>query len=217
MRQKSFFSNVFLLVIISLLYASEVTAASQNDTCIPSREQHIQLGNDLTLVTVIDTKNATFYARLTYHGLAWLALGISPSGYMLESEVVIGLPDANTVSKYHLNSKSPSGIVLMNDSQQTLLNRSITQNGTHTVLEYLKKLDEPDELVIVPDVYNTLIWAVGTSNVLGYHAIRDSTTVKTRLLTSTRIQRAPKESQSSIVDISCGFCTVLAPQSHGVF
>jgi DOMON domain len=214
MRQqtKGLFFYLYFAVIVSLLYTPEVAGVSHNNICDSSGGQQIQLSKDLSLYTLIDEKNATFYAKLIYHGLAWLSLGTSPSGYMVGSEAVIGLPDVSSVSKYTLNSKATSGIVRMKDSQQTLIIGSIEQNKTHTVMEYSKKLKEPNELSIVPDAYNSLIWAVGSSSVLGHHAHRNSTTVELRTKYACENGGSLPASNNANKTNS-----VLAPQSHGAF
>jgi len=58
--------------------------------------------------------------------------------------------------------------------QQTLVNASIIQNDTHTVLSFSRHLQEEGELAIDPSGTNFILVAAGASNALGFHAHRAS-------------------------------------------
>mmetsp|Transcript_45310 Transcript_45310/g.109699 ORF Transcript_45310/g.109699 Transcript_45310/m.109699 type:complete len:772 (+) Transcript_45310:601-2916(+) len=106
--------------------------------------------------------------RYTVPRESWVAVGVSPDGSMLGSEVVIGKPLDGTVLKYRLDSKSVSGIVEM--ESQTLINTSLEQAGGSTVLAYTKILNEPGELSMHIDYPNNIYLTVyGFSNTFGYH------------------------------------------------
>ena len=91
---------------------------------------------------------------------------------MITSEAVIGLPDDGTVRKYMLNGKTVMGVEEMEEDKQTLMDWSLSQENGTTVMSFAKYLDE-DSLGIELGL-NTFIYAVGSSNDLGWHADRGS-------------------------------------------
>ena len=72
--------------------------------------------SDLTQISTISSTETMYYevvdgvlcARLESESEGWLGFGISPTGMMVPSEAVIGLPDEGTVLKYDLTGKSTS-------------------------------------------------------------------------------------------------------------
>lgn len=58
----------------------------------------------------------------------------------------------------------------MPDAQQTLMNATVVQNETHTVLSFTKLLVEEGEHPIDLENENRFLWAVGRSNVMGAHS-----------------------------------------------
>ncbi|CAB9505014.1 Eukaryotic cytochrome b561 [Seminavis robusta] len=138
-----------------------------------------QPGVELEWVVTVDDESPTgglFRAQVTYEGLGWVGLGFSPTGGMVGSLAVIGLPDApdgdSNPGKYDLLSYSPTTADL--SSQQTLMDHSVTQNETHTVLTFSKYLKEDGEIEINPQGDNFILVATGSSNTFGYHAFRAS-------------------------------------------
>lgn len=57
--------------------------------------------------------------------------------------------------------------------QQTLIEGDIVQNETHTVLSFVKLLEEPGEISIDPNGENWFLVAAGSGNTLAYHAKRE--------------------------------------------
>lgn len=112
--------------------------------------------------------------RLESDDESWIAFGVSPNGMMAGGEAVLGLPDDGTVQKFALAN---ARVQLMDAEYQTLMQNNITQVDGKTVMEFAKYLKEDGENEILADGENTFLWAVGTSNVLGYHAERDSFTL----------------------------------------
>ena len=90
---------------------------------------------------------------------------------MIGGEAIIGLPANNTVLKYNLGAKSVAGVTPMPPEKQTLLSSSITQDlvANTTTMEFAKILVEDGEHPITPNVPNTFLWALGSTNELGYH------------------------------------------------
>ena len=99
---------------------------------------------------------------------------------MVGSNAIIGLPGEpfgrSNPGKYMLDSRTASGVVLRETDAQTLLDGSITQNATHTILTFEKWLSEPNEIEIFADLRRTnhFLVAAGASNDLGFHAVRGS-------------------------------------------
>jgi cytochrome b561 len=96
---------------------------------------------------------------------------------MVGSEVVMGLPDDNTVYKYDVTSKSTSGIDKMESSKQTLTGTSITASGGTTEMEFIKIMSESGEIELSSTGSTILVFAVGTSNTLAYHQARSSVSI----------------------------------------
>lgn len=123
------------------------------------------------------TTIGTFSAEIVYNGLGWIGFAISPDGMMINSLAVIGLPDDDTTTtnpgKYVLNSKDVGGVT-QDGVQQTLQNATITQNGTHTILQFTKLLEEVGEISINGTGHNHFLVAYGSDNILGYHLGRAS-------------------------------------------
>jgi len=103
---------------------------------------------------------------------AWVGIGFSNNGgLMVGSEAVLGQPDEGVVQKWILSSKA--GIEPMPDTQQTLIEPSIVQQGGITTLQFTKILEEPGEIPIIVGP-NTFLGAYGSSNAVGYHSRRES-------------------------------------------
>lgn len=133
----------------------------------------IRLSSDVTFTLSADENAGTANVELVFEGQGWVSFGVSPSGAMVGGEAVIGLPDepvsATNPGKYQLAGESVSGVRLFPSDQQTLMNASIYQNDTHTILTYTKLLEEAGELSVSATDANTFIWATGPSNQLGRH------------------------------------------------
>jgi cytochrome b561 len=103
---------------------------------------------------------------------AWAGIAFSGNGgFMIGSEAVIGLPDAETVLKYNLNAQNPDGVVPFDEAQQTLIETSVIQDDVSTVLTFTKILAEDGEIPIAIGE-NTFLGAWGISNDLGFHSAR---------------------------------------------
>mmetsp|Transcript_29631 Transcript_29631/g.54302 ORF Transcript_29631/g.54302 Transcript_29631/m.54302 type:complete len:522 (-) Transcript_29631:359-1924(-) len=116
--------------------------------------------------------NGLLCARLEVKREGWIGFGISLNGRMVGSDAIIGLPNAGSVLKYDLLQKSTRSIVAMGDDSQTLIDTSIEQVDGMTIMEFTKLLVEDGENAIMEEGLNNFLCAVGSSNTLGYHAIR---------------------------------------------
>jgi len=106
--------------------------------------------------------------ELIYDGDAWVSVAFSTDGQMIGSEAVIGLPGDNKVEKYNLGGKSDNAVLPMSESNQTLSDTSIEVKDGQTIMKFTKIMKEAGEIEITPGD-NTLLWAHGSSDVLGYH------------------------------------------------
>eukprot|EP00804_Cyclotella_cryptica_P028334 CCRYP_013208-RA/>CCRYP_013208-RA protein AED:0.12 eAED:0.12 QI:0/0/0.5/1/0/0/2/241/391 len=119
-----------------------------------------------------DSEPGILCARFESQSEAWLGWGINPSGEMIGGEAVIGLPDEGTVRKFNLYAESMDGVVEMDDASQTLMETSIVQENGMTIMSFAKYLDEDQYGIFESGRANSFIWAVGSSNTLGYHPER---------------------------------------------
>eukprot|EP01082_Thalassiosira_pseudonana_P010878 g10119.t1 g10119 contig4:1256734-1258005(+) len=143
---------------------SELTS-SQSITSTLTMYYAIVLGSD-------DSEKSIMCARIESDSESWIGWGINPSGGMSGAEAVIGLPSEGKVSKYILYAESADAVVEMTD--QTLMDTSITQENGMTVMSFTKYLDEDKYGIFPSGRENSFIYAVGASNDLAYHAERGS-------------------------------------------
>jgi hypothetical protein len=93
---------------------------------------------------------------------------VNKDGLMLDSDAVIGTTTLG-VSKYRIeNSKSPSGVIEMEEERQTLIESSFTQDANGSTLTFTKLLDDGDDVSIPASGSTVFIYAVGNGNVLEY-------------------------------------------------
>jgi hypothetical protein len=116
----------------------------------------------------------TITIQYTVPVLAWVGVAVSDNGgFMVGSEAVIGLPDSGEVLKYNLNAQNNAGVVPFGDTQQTLIDATVTQDGESTTLTFTKIMVEEGEIAILNGA-NTFLGAWGFNNGLGIHAARQS-------------------------------------------
>ena len=154
----------------------------------------------LTNVNTLDDKTIMYYAivpsnpQSANNGIlcarlevqsdqGWLGFGISTDGKMTGSQAVIGLPsdsglaEDGDIKKYDLNGGDPR-IKVLEDSKQTLIDSSITQDvdAGLTVMSFTKLLVEDDEseIPIAENGENIFLFAKGTWNWPSYHEKRMS-------------------------------------------
>ena len=112
---------------------------------------------------------------LEYDGEGWLGFGVSPTGQMIGSAAIIGLPGTGEEStQYNLQAKSVEGVTLAEpliEPEKAV----ITQAGGKTILRFVKVLsDDASGGGLTENGLNTFIFAVGSSNELAYHQHRGS-------------------------------------------
>eukprot|EP00986_Skeletonema_menzelii_P000730 scaffold205_cov179-Skeletonema_menzelii.AAC.12 len=119
----------------------------------------------------LEARNGIFCARLQVKSLGWIGFALSKDGSMIGSDAIIAHPDDNTVFKYSLLGKSTDLLRKVDDDHQTLRDTSVTQDlelGV-TTMEFVKHLDEFEEIPILLEGPNNFLYARGGSNFLGYH------------------------------------------------
>lgn len=167
----------FLVTVWWFVWSSpDVFVQAQQQQSQPSGEACVlsspePLKDYLTFAHGVNLEQGTITVQLVYEGQAWLSVGRSDDGKMIGGEVVTGAPEEENSStnpgKYIMTSDSFRGVNLMENAQQTLMDASIIQNDTHTVLTYTKYLQEPSEWNIsaAPSgTEETWIWAIGMEN-----------------------------------------------------
>ena len=121
--------------------------------------------------------------RMKYAGIGWLGWGVpeSEGGGMVGSDAVIGLPNLpnsrTNPGRYELNGRSLSQIDLMPNRRQTLVDASIEQTETSTTMTFTYILNERERDNPFDVEEQTIIWAYGFSNTLGYHRDRGRSTI----------------------------------------
>jgi DOMON domain len=118
----------------------------------PGAVSTLELEEGLTLQTVDNGDNtATF--TLVYDGEGWVALGVSPTGVMIGSQAVIGLPGSDPVI-YTLGAKDTAGVVPAASDQQILMSSSVTQVDGITTLTFIVPFDSETLFSISPSDEN---------------------------------------------------------------
>lgn len=153
------------------------TEECENPSNDPNYNNMVTLQSDGSVVFYYNIVNngTEIMAQLIYHDIGWVSIGFAPNfmGLMIGSEAVIGVPgdlQGTNPGKYRMTDIALSGVTLMEDSSQTLMNASIIQNSSSTTLQFTKLLLEHGEIPISAEGVNTFLWAVGMTNKLGFHA-----------------------------------------------
>ncbi|CAM9392727.1 unnamed protein product [Phaeothamnion confervicola] len=146
------------------------TAAGGVSACAaPTYVRTVSLPSSMDISWTVDVDAATVSVTLTYMGDAWLAWGPSPDSKMTGSDVIIGLPDAGTVSEYYISAKSNSGINEYPD--QELTNTSIVQQNGVTTVAFTRLLIPAGAGKIALPLTGDFssVWAHGFGNSLSQH------------------------------------------------
>lgn len=185
-------SSAFLLLTMLSLINDNNLVNGQTQNCLlsenPEYDYYIDISDDgfngdiafhFSIISDDDEDNDDndlLSGQITLVGQAWIGFGISLAGTMLGSDAIIGLPDEeqsiSNPGKYDLRWKSPSGVTLMDMPYQTLIDASITQDNTTTILRFKKKLVEENEHNIDKNGGNKFLWAYGWRNELSHHRRR---------------------------------------------
>jgi len=145
--------------------------------------------------------------KMVYQGLAWLGIGVSTDGKMVGGKSVIGQPESEVSStnpgKYDMYYTYPGGVVLMDDSAQTLINGTIAQDTTtgETTMTFTMMLDESGELSITSSGQNIFIYAMGGDNTYPLYHSGGKGSFKVDFLGSTPIVVDSEESSKNYTKI----------------
>lgn len=201
-----------------------VTGAPVTSTCLPSI---VVIKDGLSFSYVAVNRNmatgepGTLKVEMVYSGVGYVALGFSEDGEMdPTSQAIIGLSPGSVV-KYNLLSKSESGV--QQSSQQTLTDTFFDQSGEQTVMRFTKLLVEENEVQIRASEPTYVIWAVGSSNQLGYHSSRGSLPMtfdfcaqSTGMESDVNIQGAPVVPAESMESADVAYSVFSPDQVDGV-
>ena len=152
------------------------TAAASSTNRQSTRISRIEISDKCILAYRFNDDAKTITMALTCKGVVdkWVGVGFSVDGQMQNAEAVLGLP-GKMPRKYDLNGKSIDTVVEMPANKQTLIDASLEVDAEErTVLRFTKIMNEEDEIEIKQGGEIHLLYALGTSQELGYHAERKS-------------------------------------------
>lgn len=160
------------------------TVASVATTSSPSSPGQcsatLPLRSDLTFTYgtyLDDDERVIFTGKLVYEKESWIAVAVSKraNGLMFGGEAIIGLPSLGNVNInpgiYDLGGYDVSTVNLKEDVSQTLFDHSIEQTDLKTTLSFSRYLDDPNLFPIHADKTTSLLYAAGSDNDWGVHAI----------------------------------------------
>jgi hypothetical protein len=133
--------------------------------------------DDVFLSILTDAVAETLTVSMVYAGIGWVAFALSNDVFMPNANAVMALPTGTegAAEKWDIgNGRTQSVVTKVTDTtrQQSLTDATYTQNSTHTVMTFTKPFVDGSEIPIVITGINNFLYAVGTSNELGYHAKR---------------------------------------------
>ncbi len=135
-------------------------------------QQMINLGTlQVGFTSVLDNDvgpNGYLNVEVIRSGLGWLSWGYSADGKMVPGFAVVGVP-GYAPTEFFMAGKSSDEIHGLPGSQQMIRNQRISQNGTHTILTFSKRLIEDQKLAINGEGQNQFLLAWGDDNNFGYH------------------------------------------------
>jgi DOMON domain len=169
-------------------------ALAENATldCAPQTDPLDVLGDGTLLLKqfIVHPLDDTVTVELEWIGEAYLSLGFAADGKMVPHQAVIGLPTAQTVQTYQMDSKDITGVYLTDT--QNLMNASIVQADGVTSLYFVQALSDIAEAEkVAAGAVTRFIWAYGTTNDLGMHANRGEYAVKLQVCVPVGSTLAP--------------------------
>ena len=126
---------IAFLSIFSLLASAEFTSIA-----LTGKLEGCTLEYQLNLNDPNVFNQDTITIRYTVPRSSWIAVGVSPDGTMINSEVVIGKPVERTIRKHKLTGRSVDAIIEM--PRYTLFNATFSRTNSVTTLQYTKLLVE---------------------------------------------------------------------------
>ncbi|CAL8122548.1 unnamed protein product [Orchesella dallaii] len=132
------------------------------------REVVDQEGNVL-VEWIADPKKPDVLFNITAKTRGYVSLGFSKTGKMTRSDIVIGGVGKNAVP-YLTDRHTIEGRIPLQDIQQDWKLVKAWENGTHTSLKILRKMEtcDPHDYAINDDTVH-LLWAFGEDDTIDYH------------------------------------------------
>eukprot|EP00612_Vaucheria_litorea_P002058 CAMPEP_0171457126 /NCGR_PEP_ID=MMETSP0945-20130129/3330_1 /TAXON_ID=109269 /ORGANISM="Vaucheria litorea, Strain CCMP2940" /LENGTH=600 /DNA_ID=CAMNT_0011982673 /DNA_START=99 /DNA_END=1899 /DNA_ORIENTATION=+ len=114
-------------------------------------------------------------AKMVFAGEGWVAWGISSNGKMEGSLSVLALPSTG-VALYDIEGYSKSDVKIRDDSLQTLVNATVTQENGVTTVDFVKAFvgDVAGDISLSNTETNDFIWAYRNDNFFSEHSEKGS-------------------------------------------
>ncbi|OXA54580.1 DBH-like monooxygenase protein 2 homolog [Folsomia candida] len=152
------------LFIFAILVVSALGGIVPHRAVVPINDGKYLLETRVTLTGILTVK-------VTAESTGWLGWGISPTGEMAGSDMIIGGFNADTGEAY-IGDRFSSGHGLPAlDTIQNVELISASENATHTVLEFSRAVDTGDveQDLKVENAVQYIVWAAGETDDLAYH------------------------------------------------
>ena len=157
----------------------------------------------MTLNFVLDASTSgseVLRGQVVFEGQGWVAFAVSPTGTMVGSTAVIGIPGQEPAAQlYNLGGYS-TAMVTLADDQGPLLSGQCSQNDTHTVLDFQLAVNADATFISfnAQGETNNVLLAAGQANTLDYHGPtnRGALQVTATACTGTGTSTGQSQSQS---------------------
>lgn len=148
---------------------ADASLAGSCESSDPDFEFEVSPHENLALLWNVVDEGTAVSVKAIYQGEGWLSIGFSDSGVMPNSDSVVGLPTAETVLEYDMDSYSQPDEALL----QEITNGTITQADGVTTLTFVRLL-QPEgngkQLLTATDEA-TWLYAWGGSNTFVQHTV----------------------------------------------
>lgn len=132
----------------------------------PLYDFFIQMPSDSGLSWKLYDSKVAFKLTQRSSSAGWLSLAVSSDGLMVGGDAVVG--QLSGVSKYDLNGKSVSSVVVQSSSRQDLTNDAYSYIGGVRSLTFTRPYAANGGKAIAASGVNIFLWAYGTGT-FGYH------------------------------------------------
>ncbi|OXA54578.1 DBH-like monooxygenase protein 2 homolog [Folsomia candida] len=152
------------LFVFATLLVSALGGIVPRRAVVPINDGKYLLETRVTLTGILTVK-------VTVESKGWVGWGISPTGEMAGSDMVIGGFNADTGEAY-IGDRFASGHgVPALDTIQNVELISASENATHTILEFSRAVDtgDVDQDLRVENAIQHIVWAAGETDDLAYH------------------------------------------------
>ncbi|OXA53921.1 DBH-like monooxygenase protein 2 homolog [Folsomia candida] len=152
------------LFIFATLLVSALGGIVPHRAVVPINDGKYLLETRVTLTGILTVK-------VTVESKGWVGWGISPTGAMSGSDMVIGGFNEATGESYIGDRYSTGPGIPVLDTIQNVELISASENATHTILEFSRAVDTGDveQDLKVENAVQYIVWATGETDDLGYH------------------------------------------------